>query len=87
MVPRLLDFLTESVPDFLLHGVYLHHKFKRTVSHDVPVFTILRSIALLHIRAGKLITTCILVGLALVLFMINTVRLQHTNTIVVSALL
>ena len=75
MVPGFLVFLTEAVPDFLLHGVYPHHKFKRTVSYDMPVFTILRSIALLHVRAGKLITTCILVGLALVLFMLNTVRL------------
>ena len=54
---------------------------------DVPVFTVVRSIALLRTRTGKVITTCILTVLALVAFVVNTVRSRRSNAMEASVLL
>ena len=77
----------ETIPGVPLHGVYAYYKQKGLFLTDVLAFTVLRSIALLHTRAGKLVVTLILVGLALMLVIADTVRLRRFHAMVPSGLL
>ena len=67
-------FMTQTMQNVSLHGVYAHFDHHRASLTNLSAFTILRSVALLQSHSWKLLTSGILVALGLILVVMDAVR-------------